>query len=161
MSRFSRFALICLILPILAACSDDRQPPDAFALEVAASVAANDFDRFWAMNSRTVEQMAEGGLPLPTDGLASAVSPWNERKVHDDFDRIVRARRIQASRLSEMEAVLVATEHQRWALELFDRNGRGVGVGMQLRDWHEGYRVVTLYLVEPGKARDSVVVYEG
>lgn len=155
--RFAPIIVVCLSV----GCGGESRPaPENFALQVAATVADGDFEPYWELNSRVVEQMAAGKTPLPTDGLASSVSPWGEHKVRDDFERVVRTGRITPANLSGLEAVVVATELQRFTLELFDASGKGIGVAMQLRNWQDGYRVISLYEVSPGKSRDSVVAAE-
>jgi hypothetical protein len=143
---------------VLTACAEPRPAPEVFARDVVAAVASGDFDRFWSLNSEVEIPLGKEKIPAPPDGLASAVSPYNELRARDEFERIVRSGRIDPSNLAELDPVVVATERERYTLEVFDARGVGVGVQMQIRIWSDGYRLLGLHPIPPGRQRDSVQV---
>jgi hypothetical protein len=145
----------------VVACAGPRESPEPFVREVVAAVATSDFDRYWALSSHTMDALAGSDSRLPGQGLGSALAPVELNRVRDEFDRVVRTRRIRPGDAASLEPVLVATELERWVFELFDPSGRGIGIQIALRSWNDGYRTLRMYPVEPGSMRESVGLLEG
>jgi hypothetical protein len=136
-----------LIVSSLAACDGGpSQPPEAFALQVAAAVAEGDWPAYRSMALAHAAALATESNPTATRATFSNLVDADDDRIRADFDRVVRSGAARARDVSGYRAIVDATETDRWHLHVEDASGRATGLRMTLQRFDDSYRVVHLYV---------------
>ena len=151
MSRF--FSLLLCV--VLSGCFTKEKTPEPFAREVTAAIAAGDFSQYWKLSAQTMNALAQSDSRILGQGLGGSLSSQEEKKAYAEFERVVRTGRLRPGDAARLEPIVVATELERWTLELFEPDGRGVGIQIAVRSWKDGFRLLRAYPVQPGRERPT------
>ncbi len=119
--------------------------PSAFVLEVAHALATQDFETYEALSVNNVAMVAGAQEVLPTAGIAAHLVDADRERIRNGYDRIVRSGRLRSVDANSYQATMVASEVDRWVLRIEHADGTPTGVEVQVRRWHDSYRILTVF----------------
>lgn len=133
-------------LLVLSACGGAAgPPPEDFAMRVARCVAEDDWSAYRDLALARAPMLATDSNPTATRQTFQNLAGAEEKAIHRDFDRAVRAQVFATGAFQDYRAVVHATEPDRWVLHIQDGESQFTGLEMTLVRSGDGYRVATLF----------------
>lgn len=146
-SRRWTFPLLALALLAQAGCGLNPADPDPseFVLEVARALANQDWAAYESMAVDNTKMVLGSQDVLPTEGMAAQLQSADRARIRAGFDRIVRSGRLRPADAASYRATMTGSEVDRWVMRIEHADGTPTGVEVQVRRWHDSYKVLTVF----------------